>query len=255
MVRITDLRSQDPHRFEAALAQRIEHRALKAAFGRFTKDFRAPLAVIQSSQELLRHYGDRLEPRDREAVVAELGTAVQSLRALVDEVVAVGQAGATPWRFSPAPVDPAALCRRLCDEVVARHQARGRARGRILLDAQPDLGQCVLDPALLRTALGGVLVNALKYSRGAEVTLALARVDGWLQFDVRDRGIGIARSALPRVFEQFLHAPAAGTGLGLAVARHAAEAHGGAITVESQLGHGSVFTLRVPLGVLPAQRP
>lgn len=255
MARITDLRAQDPRRFEAALAQRIELRALKAAFGRFDREFRAPLAVIQSSQDLLSHYGDRLDKREREAVVAELGAAVQALRALVDEVVAVGQAGAMPWRFSPAPTDPQALCVRLCDEVVTRHRARGRARGQIVLDVPPALGQCVLDPALLRTALGGVLLNALKFSRGAEVTLTLSRLDAWLQFEVRDRGVGIARSALPRVFEQFLHTPASGTGLGLAVARQAAEAHGGSITVESQLGQGSVFTLRVPLGALPPQHP
>ena len=72
-----------------------------------------------------------------------------------------------------------------------------------------------------------------------------------LQVDVEDTGVGISAEKLPRIFERFYKVDRArgdrGTGLGLAVVKHTVEAHGGAVSARSQEGHGSTFTVRLPL--------
>jgi two-component system sensor histidine kinase BaeS len=98
--------------------------------------------------------------------------------------------------------------------------------------------------------------NGLTYTpRGGSVTLTLRRADGRALLEVSDTGIGIAPEHLPHVFERFYRADptrsrAEGkTGLGLAISRWIARAHGGDITVTSQLGVGSAFTVSLPMTV------
>jgi len=109
-------------------------------------------------------------------------------------------------------------------------------------------------PTLLGQMLENLLDNAGKYSpRGAPILVGLARREGHVVLSVEDRGRGIAREDLPRVFEPFFRAPVsasdpgAGAGLGLAVVRRIAEAFGGSVAVESELGHGSRFEVSLPV--------
>jgi signal transduction histidine kinase len=105
------------------------------------------------------------------------------------------------------------------------------------------------DPARLRQALDNLITNAVVHGGpGVEISVAL-RVDDALRIDVSDSGPGIAEEELERIFETGvrLDPERAGTGIGLALARSIAEGHGGRLTVESRLGHGSVFTLSLPL--------
>jgi signal transduction histidine kinase len=92
--------------------------------------------------------------------------------------------------------------------------------------------------------------NALKYTQaGDQVRLSLYHEPGWVRVSVQDTGIGIHPDDLPHIFERFYRAgqglarAKGGTGLGLSIARWIAEAHGGQLTVESELGRGSTFTL------------
>lgn len=107
--------------------------------------------------------------------------------------------------------------------------------------------------ARLEQAVANLVHNALKFSvPGGSVEVRVAGDGHEATASVRDHGVGIARADLDRVFERFFVADRArskggGTGLGLAIARHIAEAHGGRITVASQLGEGSTFTLALPL--------
>jgi two-component system phosphate regulon sensor histidine kinase PhoR len=82
------------------------------------------------------------------------------------------------------------------------------------------------------------------------VTLTAQRNDGALVVTVRDTGTGISAADLPRIFERFYKADqsraSGGTGLGLALVKHAVEAHGGSVHVESEEGHGSCFTFTIP---------
>jgi two-component system sensor histidine kinase SenX3 len=114
------------------------------------------------------------------------------------------------------------------------------------------------DRRQLVSAVANLVENGVKYSDpGAAVEVA-ARTDGtWVDIVVRDRGIGIPARDLDRIFERFYRVDRArsretgGTGLGLAIVRHVATNHGGSVSVGSQEGGGSTFTLRVPIGPGP----
>jgi two-component system phosphate regulon sensor histidine kinase PhoR len=106
---------------------------------------------------------------------------------------------------------------------------------------------------LLKQAIGNLLDNAIKYSEpGTAVEVEAARNSDEVIVKVRDHGGGITPEHLPRLFERFYRVDKGrsrdlgGTGLGLAIVKHIAQAHGGRVTVESTLGKGSVFTLRLP---------
>ena len=93
--------------------------------------------------------------------------------------------------------------------------------------------------------------NALVHTpAGTPVTLTASAADARAVFSVRDSGPGIAPEALPHIFERFYRGQASrtgrGAGLGLAIARELVEAQGGTITVESELGQGSAFTITLP---------
>jgi signal transduction histidine kinase len=110
------------------------------------------------------------------------------------------------------------------------------------------------DTALLQQALYNLVENALKYTpEGGEVTIHLQTSPSDLTFAVRDSGIGIPQNDMPRLFEKFYRGTnrealaQRGTGLGLAIVKSIAERHGGDVWVESELGKGSTFYLKIPL--------
>jgi len=113
------------------------------------------------------------------------------------------------------------------------------------------------DAARLRQMALNLVSNAVKYTPAeGRVRVTLTGQDGWARLEVADTGIGIAPADLPHVFDRFFRADEArartegGTGLGLAIARWTVEAHGGRLTVASQPGKGSVFTVLLPLALL-----
>jgi signal transduction histidine kinase len=108
-----------------------------------------------------------------------------------------------------------------------------------------------VDRARIQQVLGNLLGNALKFTdRGGRVTLEAAVVGNTALLRVRDTGSGIPVDRLPHVFDQFWQGSSAdsrGVGLGLAIVKAIVEAHGGSIAVESAVGQGSTFTLKLPL--------
>lgn len=128
------------------------------------------------------------------------------------------------------------------------------------LDIEPSLPVIAGDASALARCLQNLVVNAVKYSGksrwiGVKAFLSQSALHAQreIRIAVRDRGIGIARSELVRVFEPFYRSPAVvaeqihGTGLGLSLSKNIAEAMGGHLTVASELGVGSVFTLHLPI--------
>jgi len=118
-----------------------------------------------------------------------------------------------------------------------------------------ELPDVMLDADAVGQALANLIDNAIKYSGDDRALTIDARVvDQRLVVTVSDRGIGIAREEQARIFEKFYRIGRSdtqgrrGSGVGLALVRHVAEAHGGDVTVESAPGEGSRFSLRLPLG-------
>jgi two-component system, OmpR family, phosphate regulon sensor histidine kinase PhoR len=120
------------------------------------------------------------------------------------------------------------------------------------MDAPEDV-YATINPPLLEQAVVNLVDNAIKYSpENSTVEVRLAVVAGEATIEVRDQGQGVPREHLPRLFERFYRVDKArsrtlgGTGLGLAIVKHIAEAHDGAVFVQSTVGAGSVFAIRLP---------
>jgi two-component system phosphate regulon sensor histidine kinase PhoR len=142
----------------------------------------------------------------------------------------------------------------LVDSVLA-HVEQQIAERHIRIDTNiPNDLLANLNPQLIEQALGNLLSNAIKYSppRTPVMIAATQSSDGDLELSVTDRGPGIAREHLPRLFERFYRVDRArsremgGTGLGLAIVKHIAHVHGGRVEVESNLGKGSTFRIVIP---------
>jgi len=110
------------------------------------------------------------------------------------------------------------------------------------------------DEDRINEVLGNLLSNAFKFTpRGGKVALAVAAVENKVIITVTDTGVGISEEQLPHIFDKFFQADnqaqaaTKGTGLGLAIAREIVEAHGGQITVESRVGEGTTFVVRLPV--------
>jgi signal transduction histidine kinase len=119
-----------------------------------------------------------------------------------------------------------------------------------------DLGHMVADQTRTRQVLFNLLSNACKFTERGIVRLEAKQIRGesanWVEFRVVDNGIGMSREQIDRLYRPFMQADASttrkygGTGLGLAISRRLCQMMGGSLSVESQLGQGSVFTVRLP---------
>jgi signal transduction histidine kinase len=213
-------------------------------------DLAGPLTRVRLYAELIQAEAPRLQPDASaqqllnwsERIVA----ATASMKAIIQDLLDVarlqmGQELALDRRS----MDLVALARRS----VSEHLPAGRV---VRLDARSEVVFGLWDETRLSRVLSNLLDNALKYSeRDQSVVVTVYEEDTWAVLAVRDEGVGIAPEDLPRVFERFYRGrnaaeQAAGTGLGLAVARQIVEQHRGSVWIDSRPGAGTVVTLRLP---------
>jgi signal transduction histidine kinase len=152
-----------------------------------------------------------------------------------------------------APVDYSSLC----EQATAQLRAQD-VRHRTVVDVTPRL-HVMGDRERLAQMLWNLLENAAQYTPdGGRIELHLRPVDGVARVEVQDTGIGIAEEDLPHVFDRFYRGQGArairedGTGLGLAIVKYVAEAHGGMVTVSSEPGRGTTFSVDIPLVAKPS---
>jgi two-component system phosphate regulon sensor histidine kinase PhoR len=125
---------------------------------------------------------------------------------------------------------------------------------KIVIESDIKPGKCRMNLSLIEHAVSNLLDNAINYSEEArKVYVSGQAVGSDYAIKVRDEGIGIEKHHLPRIFERFYRVDKGrdrskgGTGLGLAIVKHIMEAHGGSVSVESDLGIGSTFTITLPV--------
>jgi CheY-like chemotaxis protein len=174
------------------------------------------------------------------------------LLALINDMLDISKVEAGRMELTRRPIVVASLALDLRSEL---RPIASKREVRIEASVEPDLPALHADPTRVRQILHNLISNAIKFARpGTAVVLNVGRIDESVCFEVRDEGIGIASSDLPRLFVEFQQiaspgsAPAQGTGLGLALTKRLVELHGGDIAVESQLGRGSVFRVFLPFG-------
>jgi len=213
-------------------------------------EFRSPLTSLTHAADVLA--GDRLSSdalRTQTYQVLVRDTA--RLRGLVEGLLAFGrlESGA-PFQFEDTDVD--ALVRTTIDDFKSEPPAQG-----FDIDLDSDRGELGLtarvDREALARAVRNLLDNAVKYSPDARrIDVSVVRDGGIIEIAVRDRGIGIPAAEQRAIFEPFVRGTEStsrrirGTGIGLAMVRQIARAHGGEVSVTSAPGEGSVFTIRLP---------
>jgi signal transduction histidine kinase len=146
----------------------------------------------------------------------------------------------------------------LINEVIGTAgQLAEKNKNRLVVDTQENLGVLTVDPKRLRQILLNLLSNACKFTKQGEVKLQARKVangGNGIELAVVDTGIGMTAEQQAKLFEEFTQADAStarrygGTGLGLAITRKLARMMGGEVTVTSEPGKGSVFTVRLPCG-------
>jgi PAS domain S-box-containing protein len=238
-------------RLEEELRNALEReREIRELKGRFTSmvshEFRTPLAVIQSSSELLARYSERMTEQRRRDQLSEIQHQVRNLVALLDDVLTISRAENVGVDFKPAPLDLVALCQTTLAEIQAT-----TSRHELLFTTTGDCVDIWGDSKLLQQALRNLLTNAIKYSpAGGAVELSLQCNEREVVLRVTDHGIGIPEADQKYLFEAFHRAKnvgnISGTGLGLSIVSQAVDVHNGRIDVESQLGAGTTFIVTLP---------
>jgi signal transduction histidine kinase len=215
-------------------------------------ELRTPLnAVIGLTEMMVSHAGrfgtdKALEPLRR------VNAAGNHLLSLINEVLDLSKIEAGKLDLNPELVNLA----RLIDEVVGTAgQLAEKNNNRLVIEAQDNVGAITTDPMRLKQILLNLLSNACKFTKEGEVALRVRKVaDGrdWVELAVADTGIGLTPEQQAKLFQDFTQADSltarryGATGLGLALSRKLARMMGGDVTVTSEPGKGSVFTVRLP---------
>ena len=207
-------------------------------------ELRSPLASVRAMVETLE--GGAL--RDPDVALDFLGrieSDIQRMTTLVDELLELSrlESGQMPVHLAPLSVSEVA------GEIVARFEGSAAAAGvKMGIDLPPDLPYVMAETGKLDQILTNLLENALRFTpEGGRVDVSASTGRRWVKLTVSDTGIGIPSEHLPHVFERFYKVDRSrrdgGAGLGLAIAKHLVQAHGGDISVSSTEGQGSSFDL------------
>jgi signal transduction histidine kinase len=210
-------------------------------------ELRTPLTPLELQLEaVLRAVpADAVGLRERvERAKRQSGRLVKLVEALLDSSrVASGQLELALESFD---------CEKLVGEALDQAREEAARAGSVLTVSAEGPTEGVWDRQRVGQAISNLLANAIRYGRGAPIDIWLRGSERELRISCTDRGIGIGSASFASIFERFERATSVrahgGLGLGLYVARQIARAHGGDITVESVLGAGSTFTLRLPRG-------
>ncbi len=207
-------------------------------------ELRTPLNAIIGYSELLR---ENAVDAQRQADVDDIDRVLAAARLqlmMIGDLLAFSELQDGQLQLELHDFDPAALAR----ETAAALRVGVEANGNTLVLDVPDLGPARSDPAKLRHCLEHLLSNAGKFTRNGVVTLTARRGRSDLVFTVRDTGVGIAPERHSAIFEPFTQSSqhaGGGAGLGLAITARIARLLGGSVSLESAIGKGSAFTLRV----------
>ncbi|MGI5139324.1 MULTISPECIES: HAMP domain-containing sensor histidine kinase [unclassified Streptomyces] len=225
------------------MADRVEKEdELRRAFAAdVAHELRTPLAIQRSELEAVQD-GVR-EPTDK--VIASLHDENLRLARLVADLETLASADAAAFTLERRPLSLTELVTDTTGDLAGSFAEAGIA-------VRTDLDEIRVDgdPVRLRQIITNQLTNALKFvPEEGTVTVRLQREDDWAVLRVADTGPGIPADELPHIFDRFFRSRSAradGSGIGLAVAAELAAAHGGTLTADSEVGHGTTFTTRLP---------
>jgi signal transduction histidine kinase len=235
-----------------AIRDITEHRSLERAKTAFVSDvsheLRTPLTTIQSAVGLLERARERLDPLEHRALELADGE-LKRIRGMVEELLTLAQMDSWQYQLEVGPTDLGRIVQTAIESVKSKAERFGIE---IRFD-DADEHRCVCDAQKLYQVFLNLLDNAIKYSEaGARVDITIEESVSSLTVEVRDTGVGIPEEELGQLFERFYRVDkdrsrtTGGSGLGLAISKQIVEMHGGDISVESEVGVGSTFKVRIP---------
>jgi GAF domain-containing protein len=215
-------------------------------------ELRTPLNAIIGLTEMMVTNAARFGTEKALEPLRRVNAAGTHLLSLINEVLDLSKIEAGKLDLNPDSIDLA----RLIDEVIGTAgQLAEKNKNRLVVDADENVGALKADSMRLKQILLNLLSNASKFTKEGEVALRVRKVtDGrdWVELAVADTGIGLTAEQQAKLFQDFTQADSltarryGGTGLGLALSRKLARMMGGDVTVASEPGKGSVFTVRLP---------
>jgi signal transduction histidine kinase len=212
-------------------------------------ELRTPLTAVYGGATTLLARGDELRPAQRESLLNLIAEEAAHLTGIVDQLLVSAQLDRGTLRVDESECDVADIC----NAVVAAARLRAPAGVTVALHLPSALAPLRCDPSLLRQVLVNLVDNAVKYSVGGGTVLVRV-TDGTpsVRIDVVDQGLGIPSAEQEKIFEKFYRLDAemtrgvGGSGLGLYISREIVQQLGGTLTLESQVGKGSTFSVTLP---------
>ena len=238
---------------ESLSAQNARLRELDAMKDRFvsavTHELRTPLTSMVGYLELLREGEAGELNADQAQMVGVIERSCHRLNELIDEILVTAQLDSGSVKYTFAPVDIARLASKQVEAIAPVADKQG-VRVQLIVESQPPALHA--DEMRLGQVIDNLLSNAVKFTPvGGTITVTVAQHGDAASLKVSDTGVGMPANELDKVFDRFYRTTTAtttaGTGLGLWIAQQIAKAHGGLITVTSELNVGTTFDLHVPL--------
>lgn len=258
-------RTAELHQANAELAAARDHafaasRAKSAFLANMSHELRTPLNAIIGYSEMLAEEAAEAGLEGFQTDLAKILASGRHLLALINDIldhskIEAGRVQLVLEEFSVAA---------LLDEVAATLRVLAKRHGNtIVVQYQPAIGRMYADLTRVRQVLYNLMSNACKFTEQGQITVSAVRETSngqeWIYFTVSDTGLGMSSEQLGGLFQEFAQLDNStrrrfeGTGLGLAISKRLVELMGGTISVESELGRGSTFTVRLPAVVRPPQ--
>lgn len=213
-------------------------------------ELKVPMTSIRGYASMLGMVGP-LQDKQNEFVKVIVNN-VERMKILVDDLSDISRIESGQLKMDLQPIDITDVANQAVDGVMAQIQDRGH---QFVQDIAPRLPQVLADPSRLVQVLINLLSNAYKYTPdGGKITFAIKPSGNVVQFSIQDTGIGMTADQIAKLGTKFFRvaenehvAQQSGTGLGFVITRNLIELMGGSLDIESQIGHGSAFSFRLPV--------
>ncbi len=246
------------HAEAATLEASAKERELSDLKSRFittaSHEFRTPLSIVMTSAELLERMGSDCPDDRRVTYLQKIREAVRSMTRILSDMLTVGKVKSEKLKFNPTWIE----LRSFCQKILSDLQLSETSSPSVEVEIVGDRTEGFWDEDLMTLMLVNLLNNAVKYSLDrTPISLTICcptAADSDVVFRLQDHGIGIPPEDMPRLFESFHRAhnvdTIAGAGLGLSIVQQCVDLHHGKITVESELGRGTIVEVKLPREVV-----